>query len=298
MLGIGGWQGKVGIWYFAESSSLELPGIYAHPDSVQVAFSPKGQFVYGSGGVAVLWDVNTQKELRRYTFPAQGLTALAFSNDEAMLATANWAGARSGPGAVRIFDLTTNVERIIATDGGVSVSFHPDNKRLAFAKGGWNSTIEVYDIQAEKRYSSPYHGTIASGLAISSDSKLMAHGASRGIIKVIEIDTSSEKCRLQRQEYDPRSAEGAPMAFYPGQDSLVFTGFDRGTKFYSWNLNSNQVNPFMPDERFISTYLWPSVCISADRRVLAIGDRTELEHLETQILAVQQSIIFDLVVTR
>jgi RNA polymerase sigma factor (sigma-70 family) len=119
---------------------------------MEFAFSPDGKRM-ASGGYdnendnyfARLWDVETGKELRRFTHGKQGfgVASLAFSPDGKTLATL---GTQAGV-LLRLFDVDTGkLLRAFPKDDGVrpnrgSVAFSPDGKTVAAA----GSSIRLYD---------------------------------------------------------------------------------------------------------------------------------------------------------
>ena len=99
-----------------------------------MAFSPDGKVLAAGteAGALELWDVGARK--RRLTLPAHSAptVALAYSPDGKMLATgAGWDTSR-GPGAVKVWDVTSEPPRIVFEAApGDCAAFSPDSKLLA-----------------------------------------------------------------------------------------------------------------------------------------------------------------------
>jgi RNA polymerase sigma factor (sigma-70 family) len=149
-----------------------------------IAFSPDGKWI-ASGGFnndkgnyfARLWEVETGKELRRFSHAknSYGIPSLAFSPDAKTLAT------RAHDGRLRLFDVDTGKERkTFPTDGGGrrlgTVAFSPDGKTVAAA----GDSIRLYDVTTgEERLR--IDRKQASGLQFTDGGKTLT-GAVMGVI--------------------------------------------------------------------------------------------------------------------
>lgn len=300
-LAIGLWKNKSRLLWMLDYTYIELPRLsdVDHGENL-VAFSSDGKFAYGKDNIVALWDIHQKKTLHRFYFRDQGLEDIAFSHSGTMLATANWAGPNSAPGKIRIFDLNTYQEHIIASAGGVSVTFRPDNKVLAYAKGGWNSTIELYERETGNLLYTPAHGCIAGDLALTDDGKSLAIGMSRGIITVIDSYSGEQLHQLAKKDFDPSVASGGPISFYPDSNSIIFSGFDHGTKYYSWNLASQAVTDFEPDEAFTLNYLMTILQFNPSNKTLIIGAPYWVEAANRMPIKdnASQYLVFDAAITK
>lgn len=123
------------------TSPIPLVPQLGHPGAVDaVAFSPDGrQLLTGSTSGALLWDVATGLQIRRFSSgPDGGIVAVAFSPDGSLLATCN----ASGNGGLSVWDRSSGKLRWqFAPDFMAfgqfpwihAVAFSPDGKLLASA---------------------------------------------------------------------------------------------------------------------------------------------------------------------
>ena len=166
--------------YFGDVDSVENDAILPLPFKVHKSvISPGGNLVAGgSGGDIQLWDVR-EKKIRSELHHSNKVFALAFSNDERLIATGT-----SQDNVVRLFD--TKNGKLIAEMAGhgrgtiflasavYSLAFSPNGKWLA--SGGHDGSVIVWDIETHKPvFRAQVAGPpIVCSVAFSSDSKLVA----------------------------------------------------------------------------------------------------------------------------
>jgi WD40 repeat protein len=149
------------------------------------AFSPDGKLMATRGydaankvNFAQLWEVATGKELRRLAVShdvLQSISALAFSPDGTVLASASWRDAR-----LRLWETATGKEVTAfpkTGEGIVSIAFAPDGRTVAAA----GDRIYLYDpvtgkerLRIERR---------ARGLAFSRDGSVLTGAVSGAIYR-------------------------------------------------------------------------------------------------------------------
>lgn len=105
-------------------------GTYNLPNvsPMSIVFSPDGKYVAtGSGGMAVIWEWKSEKEVRRFPHEAD-VTALSYSSDGTTLATAAGNDAR-------VWDVASGEElaRVSHDQAVIRAVFSPDGKTLATA---------------------------------------------------------------------------------------------------------------------------------------------------------------------
>lgn len=221
--------------------------------------------VTGDGiGVATLWDVRTGAELRRFIGHKDGVTDVAFSEDDMQIFTA------SGDGSVRLWDSATGAELrrfdghtkgvtdlAISPDGqqlltastdhtarlwdvatgvelrrlsghrfGTSVAFFPDGDRLLTA--GWN-TARIWDAHTGREIGRLEIGRSDMGnAAISPGGELIATGRSGGGAILWDARTGAKL-----REF----GELVPgVAFSP--DGLTLLGGASDATAYLWDVTS------------------------------------------------------------
>ncbi|MCP4229026.1 MAG: hypothetical protein GY771_02620, partial [bacterium] len=118
--------------------------------SEAIRFTPdgKGLLVVSSDGTGILWNVETEKEIRRYSFPPS-VQALAFSPNGSLLATGTYSGEIDIWNTLtgkNVRTLSKNEFDMFAGPGGqptvYGLIYSTDGRRLAAARGSsaivWN----------------------------------------------------------------------------------------------------------------------------------------------------------------
>jgi WD40 repeat protein len=111
--------------------------------------------------VALLWDVNTGKEIRRFEGHQNGVREVLFSPDGTQVLTAggNWGGGEivvpPGDTSARLWDAATGKEirRFEgSTDSIHTIQFSPSARRILTSDGqAENSTVRVWDVRTGKQ---------------------------------------------------------------------------------------------------------------------------------------------------
>jgi RNA polymerase sigma-70 factor (ECF subfamily) len=223
-LAVGGSEGKdkpVGVVKLFDRSGNLIRSQSAHGmRTTALAFSPDGKWLASSGldGSAMIQDVETGKELRRFSLsferPLDGSsTALAFSPDGKTLA------AGGADQSVRVYEVTAGrVIYSLHSDKEVvnSVAFSPDGKTVASLDA--NGKVLLWDARVGKLVSAPSVGrSSVTSVAFSPDGQRIAVAA-QGVIQVRRMADSADGDQF-RPEGAPSRVVG--LQFTPDGKALV-----------------------------------------------------------------------------
>ncbi len=133
-----------------------------------VAFTPDGrQSLSGAtGGIVQLWDVETGKEIRRFSGHTGTIYDLAISSDGRRALTA------SRDMTARLWDIASGRElRVLEGHTGWvrSVAFSPDGRRAATGSGPRDHTMRLWDLETGRELKSFEQAGIVRGLAFTPD---------------------------------------------------------------------------------------------------------------------------------
>jgi RNA polymerase sigma factor (sigma-70 family) len=254
-------KGEVSIWNVREGKEVQR---WTHPFPMarSAAFSPDGKRVAIGGyrwGV-VLWDVETGKEVRRFS-PNGGAGDIAFSPDGKVLATA------SAAGAIRLWDAATGKLLPASVDPDWEVvgnlRFSSDSKRVFGGAGG--GVYLIWDAATGrelKRFTDPQplDFKLASDvhiLVLSPDESLLAVVRPQEKISLRDAATGKEKQTLQSDD------STWSLLFAPDGRRLISEG-EKGV-VRVWDVASGRELHHMPGSL--------PLAISPDGRLLAAADR-------------------------
>jgi WD40 repeat protein len=145
-------------------------------------FSPDGRFVFtgGKDGQAILWNISTGKEVRRFIGHKGAVWSVTFSPDGQQVLTGGGVdGTKGGKGSVRLWntDTGTQVKQFKGHDAAVvSVAFSPSGKQLLTASLQ-DKTVRLWNIKTGKVIKQFKDLTNVSSVAFSPDGMqlLIAH---------------------------------------------------------------------------------------------------------------------------
>jgi serine/threonine protein kinase/WD40 repeat protein len=164
---------------------VELRGVVAHPYLERFATSGYME--------AMLWDLSGARPALKVLPPNPGAcTALAFSPDGSLLATASWRGAE--PRQVVLRDANTGEPRGEFSGPQLvwAMSFDPTSKRLACGDGAGN--IVIWDVATRRPV--PKFGRFATGAGINSviyldERTLLSHG--KDTVFLFDLESGKER---------------------------------------------------------------------------------------------------------
>jgi WD40 repeat protein len=199
MVASGSGDRTVKLWDTATGSQLRT--LTGSPTWINaVAFSPDGRILASSSGAITadgvnannaikLWDVASGRELRTLIGHAAWVTAVAFSRDGQLLASA------SGDRTVKLWEVAGGRE--VRTLGGFagrvsSVAFSPDSRVLA--AGAHDGTAKLFDVAAGSELRSlSGHSELISSVAFAADGQRLVTASWNSTVRIWNVPTGKEK---------------------------------------------------------------------------------------------------------
>lgn len=231
-----------------------------------VAFSPAGKmFATGSGaGTVQIWDTASHRQVGHDMAAAGSVTALAFSPDGKVLATAGR--------DVRLWNVSTQrqIGPVIAVPGGfdfASLAFSRGGKVLAFNGDG---QVRLWDL-VRHRQLGPALGLVRSvnAIAFRPGTSILATAGADGIARLWDIAT-------HRQLGQPMLATSAggmtAIAFSPGGKTLATASDDGSARLWDAAQYDQAGVPLHAGSGRRS----PVMAFSSDGTTLISGDGTKL----------------------
>jgi WD40 repeat protein len=182
--------------------------------------------------VAILWDAETGREIRKFENPTAGGHGVAFSPDSRWLAS-GW-----GDGIVRIWDTkdpASEAREFSGHDGGVDrVVFLPDG-RLVSAGGRGEiggasgfGEVKIWDLATGRvLHDLRGHTGVVQGLASSPDGRRLATGSEDRTVKLWDTTTGEEVFTLRGH-----TAGVLCVAFSPDGRRIASGGWDRTVRVW------------------------------------------------------------------
>ncbi len=207
------------------------PESYAHPLPITaLAFSPDGtQLIVAGYHELTVWDIATQKLVRRIGNIGQRVYALAFSPGGNTLAVA--CGEPGKHGEVRLVDFTSGaIQQVIARTQEVvlDIAFRPQSSELAVASA--DNTIRIYDTQTgEQKQAIASHADWVTAIAWSDDGTRLASASRDKSAKVYDGSTLE-----LLSSYLGHAGPVRGITILPGATQVMSAGADH--KLHRWNI--------------------------------------------------------------
>jgi WD40 repeat protein len=254
------------LYFWDTATGQELrkadPGVYAKA----VLYSPGGKALFLGGFDIRLWEPDSAKTLRRFTYDAGGgsVRCVALSGNGKTLA----ASVDSNNHTVFLWDVATGkrLHDFPGHQGRVSaVAFSPDGKVLATGAGEKNSgpsnTIHLWDPVTGKPLRELGKGLgLVYSVAYAPDGRSLAASNEDGTIRILDPNTGAELRRLAGHQGLVMS-----IAFSADGKTLASRGYDRTIRI--WDVAAGKERKSFPGNGDQHV----SIALSADGKIIAEG---------------------------
>ncbi len=219
------------------SQPLSLKG---HSNLIwDIAFSPDGKKIASASRdkTVVIWDIASQKNLRRLENHTDNVWCVAFHPQGKILAT----GSRDN--SIRLWNTESGQElaKFIAHQDSVyKIAFHPQGRILASCSR--DQTIVLWDIQThEKLQTLRGHQSYVTAIAFHPQGDLLVSAANDQDIILWDIQTGLELQRLS-SHHEKTTA----LAFHSQGNLLASAGGEKGIRLWSIHHSPKSTTNFIP----------------------------------------------------
>ncbi|HVU04331.1 MAG TPA: WD40 repeat domain-containing protein [Polyangiaceae bacterium] len=230
-------------------------------DIFSLAFDPTGQWIAtGCADKRVrLWSTVAGKLRHTFKDHRDAVSSVAFRPDGGELASGSF------DGTAKTWDPKTGkrVATVVGPEGGVvSVAYSKDGRRLAM--GGANGHIVVADLGDETaRIELAGHGGSVRSVAFARAHDWLLSRADDGLLLVWDLTTTKPIVKV------PLSTGAVWSARFTTNDASLVTTWENadGATVGSWDAGTGKLVRALP----VGSSLAPSIALSADDRLLAVG---------------------------
>lgn len=253
---VGDYAGFVAAWDI-DSGNFTVLKERAEQPAMRVAISSDGTRIaaafgnYHRPGRVVVWDLASGEELAVLVGHTEPIRAVAFTDDDYVIATASW------DGTARLWDIES--QEVISTlnsDGGFfSLAINPVTQDIALA--GKDRFVKLWDgYSSSASHSFQGHDNLIMCVAISPDGGLIASASNDGTIKFWTT-------RAPETTIDFPGSFPTDMAISPDGRLLAVAGEDKNLRL--WDLEFSELKAsfrhtnrvervaFSPDGRFVAS---------------------------------------------
>ncbi len=286
LLATGSRDGKIRLWklsqpYDADPIWIGDTGIAPR----SLVFSQDGQWLAsgnddvekGETGTVTLWKrvsvdpINFQEQalLKEHS---QGVTSVAFIEDNQWLVSGSW------DGKVRIWDLQPAITEPISLEAHqeaiITVAFSPNKDKKLLASGSYDNTTMIWEwsdldrgLISRKDHKDHKKGNVNS-VAFSPDGAILASGTQEGEVCLCNIH-ESDKIYLLSDKDDKQTINS--VAFCPTEDKIILAAGSHSCKVLLWDI-SNIKQPKCLQTLEGHKDKVKTVAFSSDGKILASGD--------------------------
>ena len=224
----------------AQAQELKLEILNGHSGGgvLAVAVSSDGKFALtgSTDQSALLWDLETGKQLRRFSgYHEDAVSCVQFSKDGRFVLTASYdSSAQLWETATgrRVHGFGENRGGVLVKHSGkiLSCAISADMKQVATA--GEDETARIWDFESGKQLFELKHAGRVNSIAFSPDSRFLLTGGEDKIARLYSTETGKEE-----KQFVGHTGEITSVAYSPDGKQVLTGGTDKTLRL--WNSNSN-----------------------------------------------------------
>lgn len=235
-IGTGRSWGRSSLWFWnleAETDELEEFQGEIEGFITSLAFSPDGKRIVlaSNNKMVYIWDVETQKEIRRLEGHTDRVNSVAFSPDGKLIVSV------STDHTMRIWDAETGKEILSLAEhiGPVSsVAFSPDGKRIVSAC--WDQLVRIWDVEENRIIRKlKGHNDYVNSVAFSPGGKRIISASKDKTVRIWDVRLYPE-IKLRRLKGHTSQADFA--AFSPDGKQIVSASDDNTVRI--WDVETGE----------------------------------------------------------